>query len=185
VNCLVGWKHNLLPDTYMKNIFHLQIRTYYPLIFFILFVVFNALAFCLGNLSNKPSEFFFPATTLVTGFCYFLYSQHIQQTKLFIDLFTAFNSRYDKLNKPLNMMLVRGDGNTLRPEDVNVLYDYFNLCAEEYLYYKSGYIDSNVWESWTQGMKIFTNDDEIKRLWVHEIQSGSYYGFSLDKIAES
>jgi len=82
-------------------------------------------------------------------------------------------------------MLVRGDGNTLRPEDVNVLYDYFNLCAEEYLYYKSGYIDSNVWESWTQGMKIFTNDDEIKRLWVHEIQSGSYYGFSLDKIAES
>ena len=34
-------------------------------------------------------------------------------------------------------------------------------------------------------MKIFMDDDEIKRLWVHEIQSGSYYGFSLDKIAES
>ena len=169
----------------MKNIFHLQIRTYYPLIFLILFVVLNGLAFCLGNLSNKPFEFFIPATTLVTGFCYFLYSQHIQQTKLFIDLFMAFNSRYDKLNKPLNTMLIRGDGNTLRPKDVLVLYDYFNLCAEEYLYYKSGYIDINVWESWKQGMKIFAADDEIKRVWAHEIKSGSYYGFSLDKIITS
>ena len=169
----------------MKKISHLQIRTCYPLLFCSLIVICDGLALYLGNLSNKPFEFLIPATTLVMGFCYFSYSQHLQQTKLFIDLFTAFNSRYDKLNKPLNTMLIRGDGNTLRPEDVNVLYDYFNLCAEEYIYYESGYIDSNVWESWKQGMKIFTDDDEIKRLWVHEIQSGSYYGFSLDKIAES
>lgn len=62
-------------------------------------------------------------------------------------------------------------------EDTLLLYDYFNLCAEEYFYYKSGYIDIDVWQSWVEGMKYYASNPEIRRIWLSELQSGSYYGF--------
>ncbi len=64
-------------------------------------------------------------------------------------------------------------------EDTQVLYDYFNLSAEEYLYFKSGYIDGEVWAAWLRGMKYFATRPAIRRVWAEELQSGSYYGFTL------
>jgi hypothetical protein len=64
-------------------------------------------------------------------------------------------------------------------EDRQVLMDYFNLCAEEYLYFNAGYIDTSVWKSWMRGMKAYAAVPAIRGLWEKELQSGSYYGFSL------
>jgi hypothetical protein len=48
------------------------------------------------------------------------------------------------------------------------------------LYYRHGYIDKSVWESWKSGIRNFLEDEEIKTLWDAEIQSNSYYGLNLD-----
>lgn len=66
--------------------------------------------------------------------------------------------------------------------DRQVLFDYFNLCAEEYLYHKSGFIDSDVWTSWIHGMRVFAAAPRIRSLWEAELNAGSYYGFTLHNL---
>lgn len=66
--------------------------------------------------------------------------------------------------------------------DKQVLFDYFNLCAEEYLYYKTGFIDEEVWASWLRGMGAFAKVEHIRSLWQAELEAGSYYGFTLDLL---
>jgi hypothetical protein len=119
------------------------------------------------------------------GFVGFLYSQHLQETQLFKQLFTEFNRRYDAMNEQLEMVCRRPAGETLKPEERRKLVDYFNLCAEEYLFYRSGYIDDDVWESWSRGMLYFAQDPEIRSLWQKELQTASYYGFSLEELGVS
>jgi len=113
----------------------------------------------------------------------FLYSQHLQETQLFKQLFTEFNRRYDALNEPLERIRARPAGTALQSEEQRKLVDYFNLCAEEYLFYRSGYIDDDVWESWARGMLYFAQDAEIRALWELELQMESYYGFSLNELS--
>jgi hypothetical protein len=66
----------------------------------------------------------------------FLYSQHLQETRLFTELFQTFNERYDRLNHSLNE--IAGSARVgLSADSQQLLMDYFNLCAEEYLYFRS------------------------------------------------
>jgi hypothetical protein len=59
----------------------------------------------------------------------------------------------------------------------NAVIDYFNLCAEEYFWFKKGRIDEKIWKSWQAGMKAWYKHDSIKRLWKEETANGkmSYY----------
>jgi len=122
-----------------------------------------------------------PEALLDGGFVAFLYTQHLQQSRLFKELFTEFNQRYNELNEGLNDIRGRPEGAPLKPEDTKTLFDYFNLCGEEFLFFRAGYIDLDVWRSWCHGMQEFMNDPEIRRLWEDELKSGSYYGFTLDE----
>jgi hypothetical protein len=155
----------------------LQNRRWYPFIFL---TTVSAVAVYLlhPKLGNKP-ELLLPAFGAIAGFIFFLYRQHLDETKLFKDLFVQFNERYDKMKDGLNEIV---DG-TLKGEPSEaqrkLLFSYLNLCSEEYLFYKAGYIDHEVWESWRSGM-----EDVFKRLrdsefWKTEQQNGSYYGFKL------
>lgn len=49
------------------------------------------------------------------------------------------------MNKDMNRIREENEGVQLGQEDAATLYRYFNLCAEEYLYYKRGYIYPEVW----------------------------------------
>jgi hypothetical protein len=98
---------------------------------------------------------------------------------MFVSLFEKFNTRYDGLNEKLNAIISRPIDSPLVAENITTLYDYFNLCAEEYLYYEAGYIDEKVWQAWLRGMSYFAADESVHRLWETEIESGSYYGFKL------
>ena len=72
------------------------------------------------------------------GFCYFVQQQKLAEMRLFRELFTGFNERYDKLSQRLREMVACG-----RPRDEadkRAIIDYFNLCGEEYLFYSEGYI---------------------------------------------
>ena len=129
----------------MLNHFELGSRIWYPGLFVGLMGVGALILAYLGMTHRVAFELGLELATAITGtvggFVFFLYTQHHQTTQLFVSLFDKFNERYDCLNEKLNAIVARGEGSELQPNDTKALYDYFNLCAEEYLYFKTGYID--------------------------------------------
>lgn len=165
----------------MLHHFHLGRRTRYPWLFLGLAVLANGAGYALLE-PAKPFEMFIVITGVVAGFVHFLYSQHHKETELFVGLFNKFNERYDALNEKLNVIVTRDKDTSLSAEHIKTLFDYFNLCAEEHLYYASGYIDHEVWQAWIRGMQYFVMDADIRSLWETELSSGSYYGFKLELL---
>lgn len=150
-------------------------RRWYPLIFLIGSVTVFAAWFRFA--AGHPPELLISAIGSVGAFTYFLYRQHLDEAKLFKELFAEFNSRYDALNDHLNTILFGPPDGPLSAEEKEHIFSYFNLCAEEYFFYKAGYIDSRVWESWYRGMKVFFKHPRIKSLWEQDCQADSYYRF--------
>jgi len=161
----------------MRTYFRLGKRNRYPWVFLVLAALANAGIYCFAP-EPKALELYLAVTGGIGGFVHFLYSQHNQDTQLFVTLFKDFNARYDLLNDKLNDMIDR-NVSELSSEDKKVLFDYFNLCAEEYLFYKTGYIDQDVWRSWLAGMNYFARNASIRSFWKSDLKAGSYYGFML------
>ncbi len=161
--------------------FALGNRNRYPVIFLV-----TVAALVIGVLllapSAKQADFFLPTVAAAAGFAYFLYNQHLQETRLFTELFRQFNAKYDTLNERLNEIASLDANSMLSLADKQLLFDYFNLCAEEYLYYKTGFIDAEVWMSWRRGMAEFAKTAHIRSLWAAELEAGSYYGFTLQLL---
>ena len=116
----------------------------------------------------------------LVGAYYFLQKQQLEELRLFERLFADFNRRYAELNERLQL-LVSGD-DRLTKRDRALLEDYFNLCAEEYLYYTHGIIDPPVWRAWCRGILQYLHDDRIADFWRHEESTDSYYGLTLKRI---
>ncbi|CUJ32621.1 Uncharacterised protein [Achromobacter aegrifaciens] len=70
----------------------------------------------------------------------------------------------------------------LSPEERNLIVDYFNLCAEEYLFYQQGYIPEKVWRSWCRGMLWYLKQHPFKDVWNDEFKTESFYGLSMKAI---
>jgi hypothetical protein len=137
----------------------------------------------------KPFQDWQPILMILGGllsFVYFVQKQKLEEVRLLKELFTEFNSRYDKLNECLNRILAEEMlEEDLSKEDLNVVYNYFNLCGEEYFYFRQRYIDPKVWKAWRNGMKIFYRNDRIRRAWAKELESGSHYGFQLAELEKN
>lgn len=118
------------------------------------------------------------AITGIISFVYFVEKQKLEELHLFRDLFKEFNERYDNINEELNR-IVANDGE-LSKEDRDTLFNYFNLCGEEYLYYSEGYVLPSVWKAWKNGMKTFFADKRVRNLWDEDPAADSYYGFNPD-----
>jgi hypothetical protein len=153
----------------------LRNRKWYPIIFLVgsATVIAAWLRFAAGH---RP-ELLASAIGGVAGFTYFLYRQHLDETKLFKELFAEFNHRYDALNDPLNAILFGPREGELSAHERARLFSYFNLCAEEYFFYKAGYIDRSVWAFWYRGMEVFFEHPLIRALWDQDCIADSYYGF--------
>ena len=160
--------------------FRLSNRRWYPWVFLLLCAMFFSVAYQLGGRELKI-EWVVSVLGGVGGLTTFLYSQHLQETRLFTELFQVFNERYDRLNQDLNEIATSASTELSR-EHQQVLMDYFNLCAEEYLYFRSGYIDHDVWRSWTRGMRFFAEVPVIREVWERELAGESYYAFSLVEL---
>ena len=118
------------------------------------------------------------------SFFYFFQKQKLAEIRLMKELITDFNSRYDNLNKKLNNIRGKGEEDPpmeLDQKDRAALNDYFNLCAEEYLFKELGYIDPRVWKAWYKGMEFYFKDRCIHELWEQEEKTDSYYGFTFPK----
>lgn len=115
----------------------------------------------------------------VLSFFYFVQRQRLEETRLFKELFTSFNERYDKLNDKLATI----ERNTAFDDATrDTLIDYFNLCAEEYLFYEEGYILHDVWRAWCRGMLQYMELPPVADLWRKEEATGSYYELTLEQI---
>ena len=163
----------------MRNAFTLIRRNGYPW-WFAGTLALALVAFWLLPTNLQSKELLLSAVGGVAAFFHFLYSQHNHNTERFIELFREFNARYDTLNNTLNELVGLPSGAPIvKPEHVQAFFDYFNLCGEEYLYFRAGYVDAEVWRSWVKGMAYFGANAEIRRIWQLELEQGSYYGFTL------
>jgi len=116
------------------------------------------------------------------GFYYFAQQQKLSETELFHKLFTDFNARYGKLHGVLAEIATRNSPPTAA--EYNTVVDYFNLCAEEYLFYQEGYVRREAWRSWCRGMLWYLRRHPFKGIWHEQIAKESFYGLSLSVIEE-
>jgi hypothetical protein len=114
------------------------------------------------------------------GVVYFIQKQKIEELQLFERLFTRFNERYAAMNADLQRIAAGSESDA----DVTrrVLDGYFNLCAEEYLFYEQGRILPSVWRAWCRGMLSYLEREAIRKYWESEVTSDSHYGLTSDVI---
>lgn len=116
------------------------------------------------------------------SFVYFIQKQQLDEAKFSNELFIRFNQRYNELNEKLNHILENKKGlKELESHEKDTLNDYFNLCGEEYLFYRRGYIYPEVWESWVAGMKTFHKNERIQKHWLEELGENSYYRLNVSE----
>jgi hypothetical protein len=113
---------------------------------------------------------------------YFVQKQKLEEIKLFKELFTEFNERYACQND--NLSDIKSNNNMTSEKRDKILDDYFNLCAEEYLFYKEGRIHNEVWGFWCRGMQEHLSNDIIKAYWEKAQKENSYYGLTTVVINE-
>jgi hypothetical protein len=155
--------------------------------FAIILFTFLALAILAPILYVKGADWKVLLTIVgsLLSFVYFIQKQQLDEAKFLNELFVQFNRRYDDLNEKLNDILENNQGlKELEAHEIDTLNDYFNLCGEEYLFYRRGYIYPEVWQSWVAGMKIFYDDERIQKQWLKELNTQSYYGLNVGEEGE-
>lgn len=145
-----------------------------------LFLLLATAAVVMGFQGSIDWKIVVTFASAILSFVYFAQKQSLEELRLFKELFAEFNQRYDRLNERLNRILLGDQDKELTAEEVDVLNDYFNLCGEEYLFFKRGYIYRDVWKAWLNGMRIFYQNERIKELWTKELGTGSYYGLRVE-----
>lgn len=143
---------------------------------FIIFIV-GVFCFMWFELSKESMTVVVPFTGAFISGVYFIQKQKLERIKLFREIFKECNSRYDEMNDQL--VRIAEYGQPVEGADKVVVIDYLNLCGEEYLYFKLGYIEKSVWQAWFNGMKSVISAPNINKVWVCEKETSSYYDLPL------
>ena len=138
-----------------------------------------AMALLLAYLKEPPASFAGVAGAFLSVI-YFVQKQKLEEMRLFREIFKECNVRYDAMNELLARVCAPNEAE-LSQEERDLLIDYFNLCGEEYLYYRQGYIPPVVWESWHMGMQIVLCSPRVNTLWRSEEATGSYYELPIQR----
>ncbi len=146
--------------------------------YFYLFTPIYLFCIYLVYANNKFVSLLIPATAAYLSLIYFFQKQRLEELKVFKQLFTEFNNRYDDLNGKLY---------AIKQEDEKVNFhetmdDYFNLCAEEYLFFTKGLILDEVWGSWCRGIQEHLKTKKIKDYCLKAQEENSFYSLTLQKI---
>jgi hypothetical protein len=118
--------------------------------------------------------------TVVAGIgalAFYLHRRHAEDARLVKELLNEFNERYDEIGTDLQFALSR-NGDFEKETELKFV-RYFNLCAEEWLFWKAGYIYDPVWQAWQNGMKQYAKDPRVMSIWDREAKTESYYGFDF------
>jgi hypothetical protein len=108
---------------------------------------------------------------------FFLQNGHKEDAKFMKELFEYFNKRYDDQNDDLQGWLQQ-KGEFTEKQKLGFI-DYFNLCAEESVFQKLGYIYDEVWKTWLNGMQQYGRDPRVAALWREQRETESYYDFEF------
>lgn len=138
--------------------------------------------FLLGPGQITP-EVLLAAMSGVLGSAFFFHRSHAEDAHFTKELLLHFNTRYDELNDELQKIKDLPEGTELDQDLKMKILDYFNLCSEEWLFRRAGYIWDPVWDSWENGMRQYSNNKIVKQLWTEEAKTNSYYGFIFPGIA--
>jgi hypothetical protein len=132
--------------------------------------------------TSKAERLGFIGTTVAAalGFCYFVQKQKLDELTLFRSLFAEFNERYALMSDDLEG--IRTENHAIDSKQRMKVVRYFNLCAEEFLFYEEGFIHRAAWRSWCLGMKYYLEDSRIRKIWDDEVTLDSYYGLTLELI---
>lgn len=117
----------------------------------------------------------------VVSFALSVQKQQLEEVRLFRSLFEEFNKRYNAQNEELNRIHQQPPEAPLSESERDALFDYFNLCGEEHLYFAQGFIYPEVWRSWKNGMEFFRQNPRISKLWDLELKTDSYYGLHFNR----
>src|SRR2546425_12392987 len=120
------------------------------------------------------------ALAWIAGWWTFTHFQHqhsLEKSRFFFELFNRFNERYDAMNDRLQ--IIAESEEFLEATDRAKVVDYFNLCAEEYMFYRRGYIPDDVYRSWRNGMDWYSKKERFVKVWKAERGTQSYYGFEF------
>ena len=139
-------------------------------------LIFAILAVLFSTMEGFRTDYLLSFSIGLAAFVYFVQKQKLQEMMLFKDLFTEYNYRYESLNQELHRIISTASGKALAKADKNFLEEYFNLCGEEYFYYTEGIVPPQVWKEWKNGMRIFFQDDRVRKQWELEKGTDSYYG---------
>lgn len=161
--------NQIMKPKFKKNLYLLLIN-----------VITLILGMILYNLTRKIEL----AISLIAGgftFAISLRQYEMENDRIFKELFTAFNLKYDeKFNNTLNkidMQFKEKKEYTIDEEETKLIIDYLNLCAEEYLWFKKGRISDEVWIAWKAGMSYFLTLYPIIGIVKNESKMDiSYYG---------
>lgn len=139
-----------------------------------------AIGVATGVLLGRKEPFSTVATVIggILSIAYFLQKQKLEELRLFREIFKECNERYDGMNEALARIVSTEDGK-LTAEERDTVVDYLNLCGEEYLYFKRGYIEPSVWQAWQNGMKAILSSPRLREVLEKEKQTGSYYDLPL------
>lgn len=139
-----------------------------------------AFAIATGILISREEQVTTVVTTLgaLLSVAYFLQKQKLEEMRLFREIFKECNARYDAMNDELAEIGMLPP-KSLSTMQIRRVIDYLNLCGEEYLYYKRGYIEPSVWQAWENGMKNVVLAPSINDVWQKEKGNGSYYNLPL------
>ena len=116
------------------------------------------------------------------GVVYFVQKQKNDDLQLFERLFTRFNERYAAMHADVQWVAAGRDAGGDVARDREVLDAYFNLCAEEYLFYREGRILPPVWRAWCRGITAHLESDRVRAYWEAEELRGSHYGLTREVI---
>lgn len=142
-------------------------------------VVVVGLLIGISKPENLPTNII-AAIGVALSLIYFIQKQSLEELQVFEDLFTRFNANYGALHQELQG--IASCQTPLTAQQHEVLDRYFNLCAEEYLFFQQGCILPLVWRSWCRGMLWYLSCEAIFSAFLHEVGSDSHYGLSLPAI---
>jgi hypothetical protein len=130
------------------------------------------------NLINE-NLFFGSLGSIATIYFGFL-KLKIENDLLFKELFNSFNEKYDsKFNDLINEIKIDTNKQIIG-NDRNIVIDYFNLCAEEFLWYSKKRIPNSVWKAWKAGILENLEIQQINEIYEQETSTSrgktSYYG---------
>lgn len=179
VRCNLTGKSPAIPNDFIPPTVTTHLRKYLDII------LINLIAMLLGiglfYLSNEKVEVL--GAVIATGISLSLGIRQYktENDKLFKELFTEFNTKYDlKFNNTLEEIVKNSEldkNYQLSSENEKLIVDYLNFCAEEYLWTTKERIPKSVWKSWENGMLYYLNNPIINKVVNQQKgQKDSYYG---------